>query len=213
MKKVTWESRTLSTSFNFNNVDREEQALAKNKFVFCYTVLAFVMKILQVIMNNVQKAELLSTLFIICNNLVDRLNRIMSHPKGSKYTSAISAMSIKSPPSSASDISQSAHSEKQLSEGRQLAWQYLVSQLLCYLEFFGNLFYNSRDLKQVAIQAGFLKLALNIWPLGLIDSRVTHNLLFCLVNLTADSSLLISEASANRSATAQPYLRPATSKI
>lgn len=67
-------------------------------------------------------------------------------------------MSIKSPSSSsASDISQSAHSEKQLSEGRQLAWQYLVSQLLCYLEFLGNLFYNSRDVKQAAMQAGFLK--------------------------------------------------------
>ncbi|VDL43632.1 unnamed protein product [Hymenolepis diminuta] len=165
-------------------------------------------------------ADFLSTLFVICNNLADRLNQIMSHPKGSKYNSlattnwAISTMSIKSPSSSsASDISQSVHSEKQLSEGRQLAWQYLVSQLLCYLDFLGNLFYNSRDVKQAAMQAGFLKLVLNIWPLGLIDSRVTHNLLFCLVNLTADSSILISETSTDRSATAQPYLRPAISKI
>lgn len=34
----------------------------------------------------------------------------------------------------------------------------------------------------------FLQLVLDIWPLGLIDSRVMHNLLFCLINLSADSS-------------------------
>ncbi|VDO13586.1 unnamed protein product [Rodentolepis nana] len=167
--------------------------------------------------------DFLSTLFTICNNLLDRLNRITSHSRVSKYTalaatnSAVSVIPNKPPlSSSASDTSLSTHSEKQITEGRQQAWQCLVSYLLCYLEFFGNLFYNSRDVKRVATQAGFLKvahLASNIWPLGLIDSRIMNSLLFCLVNLTADSSILTSDASSSKSATTQPSLRPVIGEV
>nr|CDS30860.2 Armadillo type fold [Hymenolepis microstoma] len=161
------------------------------------------------------ETDFLSTLFTICNNLLDRLKRTMSHPRCSKHialatiNSTTPFMSNKPPiSSSASDVSLSTHSEKQITDGRQQAWQCLVSYLLCYLEFFGNLFYNSRDVKRVAVQAGFLKLASNIWPLGLIDSRIMNNLLFCLINVTADSSILISDGSSNKSATTQPSLRP-----
>lgn len=47
------------------------------------------------------------------------------------------------------------------------------------------------------MDVSLLKLALSIWPMGLTDSRVMHNLLFCLVNLTADSSLINPNSSAN----------------
>ncbi|KAM7538255.1 hypothetical protein Aperf_G00000076526 [Anoplocephala perfoliata] len=146
------------------------------------------------------EADFIPTLFTVCRNLLDHLNRSLGHPKGLKSTKTSNPiMSVVSATitSSASDSSLSMLSERQVTEGRQLAWQCLVSHLICHLELLGNLLYNNQEVKRAAVQAGFLKLAMNIWPVGLIDSRVMHNLLFCLVNLTADSSLLELEASAN----------------
>ncbi|KAL5109922.1 hypothetical protein TcWFU_002268 [Taenia crassiceps] len=127
----------------------------------------------------VLEADFLVTLFALCRNLVEQLNVILKHPKGPKIPNLASPPAETSPPSLL---------KKRAPEGRQLAWQCLITHLLRQLELLGNLIYGSLEAKQAVIEAGFPKLVLDIWPLGLIDSRVMHNLLFCLINLSADSS-------------------------
>ncbi|VDK35836.1 unnamed protein product [Taenia asiatica] len=125
------------------------------------------------------EANFLVTLFTLCRNLVEQLNVILKHPKRPKIPNLASPPAEVSPPSLL---------KKRALEGRQLAWQCLIDHLLRHLELLGNLIYGCLEVKQAVIEAGFPKLMLDIWPLGLIDSRVMHNLLFCLINLSADSS-------------------------
>ncbi|EUB64436.1 Rotatin [Echinococcus granulosus] len=124
------------------------------------------------------EGDYLDTLFALCRNLVERLNLIVKHPTRPRNANFVSSPAEVSPPSLL---------KKRAFERRQLAWQCLTAHLLRHLELLGNLIYGSPEVKKAVVEAGFPKLVLDIWPLGLIDSRVMYNLLFCLINLSADS--------------------------
>ncbi|VDD76441.1 unnamed protein product [Mesocestoides corti] len=127
------------------------------------------------------EADFMTNLFGKCRSVVEKLTLILRHPIKLRNTGSLESAKVPS------EASASTASEKRVVEGRHLAWQYLTDDLLGYLELLGNMIYGSAEIKQAAIEAGLPKLAQTIWHLALIDTRLMHGLLFCLVNFSADS--------------------------